>query len=104
MVEARRPVVFSPEAEADLFDIWDFLARAASDAVADRQLQAIDRVCDLLVGSPLAGRARDEFRAGIRSFVAPPFVVFYRVTDSTIEIVRVLHGKRDTGAAFSDPL
>jgi plasmid stabilization system protein ParE len=32
--------------------------------------------------------------------VADRYVIFYRVTDHAIEIVRVLHGRRDLAAIF----
>jgi plasmid stabilization system protein ParE len=38
MPAARRAVVWSPEAEQDLLDIWSYLAQAASFTVADDQL------------------------------------------------------------------
>jgi plasmid stabilization system protein ParE len=46
---------------------------------------------------PLAGRERDELRPNIRSHLAHPYLVFYRVDDVAriIAIVRVLHGRMD---------
>jgi len=32
-----------------------------------------------------------------------PYVIFYRVGESSIDIVRVLHGRRDLDAIFADP-
>ena len=44
---------------------------------------------------PEAGRKRREFGPEIRSFVVSPFVAFDRPTQGTIEVLRVLHGRRD---------
>jgi toxin ParE1/3/4 len=101
MASPRR-LVWSPEAEQDLFDIWTYLAREASPEIADAQLRAIDRASANLVEWPQSGRARDELASEIRSVVAAPYVVFHRVTASAIQIVRVLHGRRDIDAIFAD--
>lgn len=45
-------------------------------------------------------RARDEILPGLRSVVVHPYTVFYRVRDDTVEIVRVLHERRDFAAVF----
>jgi len=56
----------------------------------------------MLEEHPLAGRARDELRLGLRSITVPPHVVFYRITDNDPEIVRVLDGRRDIDRIFAD--
>jgi toxin ParE1/3/4 len=99
---SRRRLVWSPEAEQDLFDIWSYLAREASPDIADKQLRTIDRACANLIEWPQSGRARDELAPEIRSVVAVPYVVFHRVTVSAIQIARVLHGRRDIDAIFAD--
>jgi toxin ParE1/3/4 len=98
-----RRVVWSPEAEQDLLDIWAYLAREASTRVADEQLRSIDRVCDMLSEAPLLGRSRDELLPGIRSIAAQPYVIFYRAPATHIEVVHVLHGSRDIDTIFSEP-
>ncbi|OCK56121.1 hypothetical protein LMTR3_33715 [Bradyrhizobium sp. LMTR 3] len=51
---------------------------------------------------PLAGRARDEIRSGLRSLAAASQTVFYRLKSDRPEIVRVLDGRRDIEEIFSD--
>jgi plasmid stabilization system protein ParE len=46
--------------------------------------------------------ARDDVMPGLRAVLVHPYTVFYRVTDSTVEIVRVLHERRDFSAVFRD--
>lgn len=96
-----RAVVWSPEAEQDLLDIWLYLAQEASPDVADKQLRSIGAACDEIAAWPQAGRARDEFLDGLRSIVATPYVVFYRIESQTPQVVRVLHGRQDIDAIFS---
>jgi toxin ParE1/3/4 len=98
----RLPRVWSPEAERDLFEIWDYVWLAATAAVADKQLREIERVCFVLGAWPEYGRARNDVRAGLRSVAVSRYVVFYRVTKSAIEIVRVLDERREVEAIFED--
>lgn len=37
---------------------------------------------------------------GLRSVLVHPYIVFYRVPDTAVEIVRVLHQRRDFTAIF----
>jgi len=46
------------------------------------------------------GRKRDELIPGIRSLPVKRYVVFYRVTNNTIEIARILSGYRDIETLF----
>ena len=48
----------------------------------------------------LMGRPREELAPGLRSILAHPHVLFYRVADQTVEIARVLHERRDLAAIF----
>jgi toxin ParE1/3/4 len=50
----------------------------------------------------MAGRSRDEVRAGLRSISASPHVVFCRLKGDQPEIVRVLDGRQDIDEIFSD--
>src|ERR1700693_4832937 len=95
------PVDWSPEAEHDLLAVWNYLAREASPDVADEQLRSLDRACEALAQWPHSGRARDELFRGVRSIAVEAYVVFYRVEDSAIEIIRGLHERRDVDAIFS---
>lgn len=48
----------------------------------------------------MMGRARDELKPGLRSFPVKSCVIFYRLENSRIEIVRVVRGARDLKALF----
>jgi toxin ParE1/3/4 len=97
-----KALVWSPEAEQDLVDIWDYLSAEASGSVADRQLRRLDDGFRSLSRHPFRGRPRGELAAGIRSALVRPYIIFYRVTETAIEVVRVLHGRRDIDAIFAE--
>jgi toxin ParE1/3/4 len=50
---------------------------------------------------PYSGRPRDNLLPGVRSMPVHPYVVFYRVRNEAVEIIRVIHGRRDIGAIFA---
>jgi toxin ParE1/3/4 len=76
MVAPRQPVVWSPEARADLSEIWNYYVDVAGWNTADKIVREIGQVCRLLEEHPFAGRARDEVRRGLRSIATRPHVVF----------------------------
>ncbi len=94
-------VRYLPEAREDLSAIWWYVLREsgsidAADGVVDR----LDNACRLLGEEPDMGQLRDDLALGIRSFAVGKYAVFYAVAKSGIEIVQIIHGARDTPAAF----
>ena len=69
--------------------------------VARSLLREIHRVATRVAASPLSWRARDELIPGLRSAVARPYTVFYRIRNEHIDIVRILHERRDFPAIFA---
>jgi toxin ParE1/3/4 len=102
MIGHRRPLFWSPEARADLSDIWNYYSRVAGRHTANNVVRRIGEACQLLEDHPYAGRARNEVRPGLRSVTANPHIVFYRVTgDDVAEIVRIIDGRRDIDEIFA---
>jgi toxin ParE1/3/4 len=95
-------LVIAPEARADLREIRDYIARDNPEA-ARRVVTRLRDLGRLLAGTPALGRGRRELGPRLRSFVAEPYVLFYRplAGSAGIELARVLHGARDPGALFS---
>jgi toxin ParE1/3/4 len=97
---ARRRVVWSPAADRDLLDIWGYYARVASAETADNLLREIDRVGEGISENPRLSRQRDELLSGLRSVIVRPHVIFFRIGNGAVEVVRVLHGRRDFPTIF----
>ncbi len=92
----------APLAEADLDDIWCYVAKETSSIeVANRLIDSITDRFFLLASQPYIGRARDEdFGVGSRSFPVGEYVIVYCVEDEDVLILRVAHGRRDIEALF----
>ena len=89
----------SEAARRDLEEIWHFIA-TDNPAAADKFLEALNSRFLMLVSMPEMGRKREELLPQLRSFAFGNYVTFYRIGESGIEIVRVLHGARDLPPLF----
>jgi toxin ParE1/3/4 len=89
-------------AKQDLRDIWRGLAEYSGLAFADSTLANIESKFRLLAQFPSSGRMRAELFAGLRSYPAGDFAIFYRIVETTVEVVRVLHGRRDIDVIFDE--
>jgi toxin ParE1/3/4 len=68
--------------------------------VADKLLRDINQTGERLGEQALMWRARDDVMPGLRSVAVHPYIIFYRLTQTTIEIARVIHGRRNFAAVF----
>jgi toxin ParE1/3/4 len=90
MAEVRH----SPQSEADLEAILEYLHQH-QPAAAERYATAFSEKGQALARFPEMGRLRPEIAPNLRSTLVHPYVLFYRVEGETVQIVRILHGKRD---------
>jgi toxin ParE1/3/4 len=86
-----------PQADLDLDSIWAFIA-ADNVTAANRLIDRIGGVFEMLVESPLAGCERPELQINLRSFPVGNYIIFYRVLPDGVEVVRVMNGRRDIDA------
>ena len=91
----------SGPAEADLLNIWLFIAENNLGA-ADRQLDTIVETMLLLAENPMMGRSRNELGNNLRSIPVGNYLVIHRPIEDGIEVVRILHGARDLTALFGE--
>jgi len=90
---------FLPLARDDLHEIWEYIAQDNLDA-AERLVDRIEELCELLATHPHLGRRREELAPGLRSFPAGSYFIFYQPITDGIEVVRVLHASRDIDSLF----
>lgn len=89
----------SAQARADLDEIWLFIGIDNPEA-ADKYIRAIVSRFPTLASMPLMGRERPELAPGLRSHVVGHHVIFYRLFEGELEVVRVLDGIRDLPPLF----
>lgn len=94
-------ILRSALAREDLLSIWRYIANDSPDN-ADKFLDEIEAGFNLLAKSPEIGMPRSDFMENLRSFPIKRYVIFYRLIEDGVEIVRVLHGARDIARLFLD--
>lgn len=92
-------LVFRPEAEADLIEIYNHIAED-SPVRAGKFVTLIRSKCEPLRQYPRMGRSRDDLRPGLRGLPVERYLVIYRVLEDVVEIVSVVHASRDADALF----
>jgi toxin ParE1/3/4 len=95
--------VISPEAIRDLDEITSYFADRNVNA-GDRLLDEFTKKCRYLTQFPLMGRRYLEVRSYLRGIPMQNYIVFYRILDDGIEIMRVVRGDRDIEAIFDESL
>lgn len=92
------PFQFTPQAAQDLDAIWRFIAEGNWDT-ADRVEIEIVATCRRLAKHPLMGTKRQDITSlPVRFWTLPKFsnyVIVYRPDTAPLQVVAVLHGKRD---------
>ncbi|MGO8757996.1 MAG: type II toxin-antitoxin system RelE/ParE family toxin [Terracidiphilus sp.] len=90
--------VLTPRALDDLDEIWRYIA-ADNETAATRVESAILGACKLLARNPLIGSKRREVTSlPVRFWVVtryPNFIVVYRPETAPLEVISVLHAKRN---------
>lgn len=90
--------VLTSIAKADVFDIWTYIAEN-SEPAADRVEQAIYDACAFLAEDPASGHTRPDLTARPLRFWTltryPNYTVVYRPETVPLQIVAVLHSKRN---------
>jgi toxin ParE1/3/4 len=92
-------IVYLPAAGQDLLDILDYI-RQDNPAAALKFIDAIDAAIAKLADFPLMGPIPNDPRLqglGYRVLVSGDYLIFYVVKAETVQVRRVVHGKRRYG-------
>ncbi len=85
-------------AKADLFHIWIYIAKD-SESAADRVEQAIYDACEFITENPSRGHSRPDLTDRSLRFWTltryPNYGVVYLAGTNPLQIVAILHGKRN---------
>jgi toxin ParE1/3/4 len=88
-------------ASRDLNEIADYFAENNLEA-GEQFFRAFNRKCQQLVAFPNSGKSYAEIRSNLRGISLEGYVIFYRVLDEGIEILRVVSGRRNFPSLFED--
>jgi len=99
-------VVFAPEAEDQLADLYLYIATEASPATAQRYTEAIVSCCEGLAIFPHRGTPREDIRPGMRmTNYKGRTVIAFAVDEAVrqVSILGVFYGGQDYETALSEP-
>ena len=82
-------------AEADLAEIWSYLAEDASESIATDFLLQIQARFRQPSTFPLSGALRPYLAPDLRVIFHGTYAIYYLPRTEEIIIVRILHGSRD---------
>lgn len=90
-------VLYAQSAQTDMLEAWLFIAEENMEA-ADRVIDTLQKEAKTLALQAKMGRLRPELGNDVRSWpTSTAYILFYRVSDSGITVLRVLHHARDIG-------
>ena len=98
MKAERRLVRLAPLAEEDLEDIWTYTARTWSVDQADRYHADIIEAIEGLSRGERGGRDIGDIRPGYLKYSVGRHLLFYRLTETHLNIIRILHQRMDVEA------
>lgn len=99
----RERYVLSPQAALDLAEIWLYLERNASISVADEvESQILDRILFVATNPGVGHSRRDLTHKNVKFFPVYSYLIVYRPETTPLEIVSVLHGRRDVEEILSE--
>jgi len=85
----------TPKAESDLIGIWVYSYEAWGVEQADKYLEHLEKGMKQLAEHPAFGTDYAHVRPGFRRLPVEHHSIFYRVCETEILIVRVLHEDMD---------
>ncbi|MEO0686097.1 MAG: type II toxin-antitoxin system RelE/ParE family toxin [Cyanobacteria bacterium J06649_11] len=91
----------SKGASQDLEDIWSYIAKNNTRA-ADKVFDKLREKFAQLAKFPQMGKGREDLAIYLRSFPVGSYLIFYRIIDEGIEIVRIVHSLQDIEQIFQD--
>lgn len=88
-------VIFKEQAIYDLEDIWLYSFQNWSLVQADRYHSLLLKEIEFLSLNPKSGKDQSHIRTGYRSTKVKSHIIFFRILEGELEIIRILHERMD---------
>lgn len=93
--EERYSLSLTPQAEGDMEEIWLHGAAEWSPEQADRYVDGITAVFELLCAMQGIARERPEFNPPVRIHPYGAHLIIYRTIEDRVEVLRTLGGRQN---------
>ncbi|HML14122.1 MAG TPA: type II toxin-antitoxin system RelE/ParE family toxin [Xanthobacteraceae bacterium] len=87
--------VLSPRALADIEQIWTYTAERWDSEQADRYVRLLRQGIEAIARDPRRGRSCDDIRVGYRKYAVGSHILFFRMLEGRVYVVRILHQRMD---------
>ena len=100
-----RRYVLAPEAALDLVQIWRYLKEQSSIEIADRvELVIRDKIVFLATNTGAGHWRKNLTDEKVKFFPVYSYLIVYRPETTPLQIVSILHGRRDVEQLLRDRL
>jgi len=96
------PFVISKKAVSDLEEIWLYTVEKWSVEQADRYYNLIFDEINYICKNSISGKSMEHVRKGYRASKVKSHLIFYRILNDTIEVIRILHERMDIENRLND--
>ena len=101
----NRRYVLAPEAALDLVQIWRFIKKESSVEMADHVESVIKERLVFLAANPGAGHWRKNLtEEAVKFFPVYSYLIVYRPETTPLQVVSILHGRRDVAQLHTERL
>jgi toxin ParE1/3/4 len=97
-----KSLVFSPRAQLDLAEIWDYTVDRWDVEQADSYLREIVTACEGIASGVRLTRSAESIRPGYRRYTIMSHVIFFKESAEVVDIIRVLHVRMDPSRYLPD--
>lgn len=96
------PYVISKKAIVDLDEIWHYTVEKWSVEQANRYYDLIFDEIGYICMKPHSGKLIETTRKGYRSSKVKSHLIFYKIANDVVEIIRILHQRMDIESLLSE--
>lgn len=95
VTEGTRSVRFSPAAQADIEDIWDFTSKHWGREQAVRYIRNIEATSAGIADGRVHVRSAEDIRQGYKKAACGAHMIYFLESADGIAIIRILHQSMD---------
>lgn len=95
MSARNRPLILSRRARNDFRDVEVYTLERWGEQQWAEYEEALAQAFDTIEEYPDLGRQRPELGTNLRSYVVREHVIYYRVSDTSVLVLRIRHGRTD---------
>ncbi len=94
--------LLSESAQQDIISIRNYTMGTWGKAQTSKYLALLEQRLEWLADNPALGKKRTEVKEGYISFPEGRHIIFYRIAESSIEVMGIIHQSEDIDTHFSN--